>query len=132
VNFPSGQIWIEQAFYRGALGSPTTKGSKRILPLPKGLVNSLVRTFERAKRTGEDDLVFQTRNGTPFNDTSLLHQHLKPLLWIAICEPCSRDVNYSAKQFSQCLDSQIDCVFGFEARLQCASEEICRNRAGNS
>jgi hypothetical protein len=79
VNFPSGQIWIEQAFYRGALGSPTTKGSKRILPLPKSLVNPLVRTFERAKRTGEDDLVFQTRNGTPFNDINLLHQHLKPL-----------------------------------------------------
>jgi integrase len=23
-------------------------------------------------------LVFQTRNGTPFNDTNLLHRHLKP------------------------------------------------------
>jgi len=78
VNFSSGQIWIEQACYRGVLGSPKTKGSKRILPLPKGLVNPLVRTFERAKRTGEDDLVFQTRNGTVFNDTNLLHRHLKP------------------------------------------------------
>jgi len=24
-------------------------------------------------------LVFQTRNGTPFSDTNLLHQHLKPV-----------------------------------------------------
>jgi integrase len=78
VNFSSGQIWIEQACYRGALGSPKTKGSKRILPLPKGLVNPLVRTFERAKRTGEDDLAFQTRNGTVFNDTNLLRRDLKP------------------------------------------------------
>jgi integrase len=78
VSFTSGQIWIEQACYRGVFGSPKTKGSKRILPLPKGLVNPLVRTFERAKRTGEDDLVFQTRNGTPLNDTNLLHHHLKP------------------------------------------------------
>ena len=78
VNFSSGQIWIEQSCYRGVFGSPKTKGSKRMLPLPKGLVNPLVGTFERAKRTGEDDLVFQTRNGTPFNDTNLLHLHLKP------------------------------------------------------
>jgi integrase len=78
VNFSSGQIWIGQAYYRGVFGSPKTKGSKRILPLPKGLLNPLVRTFERSKRTGEDDLVFQTRNGTPFSDTNLLHRDLKP------------------------------------------------------
>jgi len=78
VDFASGRIWIEQALYRGALGSPKTKGSKRILPLPKALVKPLVRTFERAERTGEDDLVFQTRNGTPFSDTNLLHRQLKP------------------------------------------------------
>ena len=29
----------------------------------------------------EDDLVFQTRNGTPLNDTNLLHRHLKPAGW---------------------------------------------------
>ena len=78
VDFSTGQIWIEQACYRGVLGSPKTKGSRRILPLPKGLVNPLARTFERARRPGEDDLVFQTRNGTPLNDTNLLHRHLKP------------------------------------------------------
>jgi len=27
---------------------------------------------------GEDNLVFQTRNGTPYSDTNLLHQQLKP------------------------------------------------------
>ena len=31
VNFASGQIRIEQACYRGLLGSPKTKGSKRTL-----------------------------------------------------------------------------------------------------
>ena len=35
VNFSSGQIRIEQACYRGLLGSPKTKGSRRTLPLPK-------------------------------------------------------------------------------------------------
>ena len=78
VNFSSGQIWIEQACYRGLLGSPKTKGSKRTLPLPKRLVIPLARILRHAKRIGEDDLVFQTRNGTPLNDTNLLHRHLKP------------------------------------------------------
>jgi integrase len=78
VDLASGQIRIEQACYRGLLGSPKTKGSKRTLPLPGVLGPPLVRIFEQAVRTGEDDLVFQTRNGTPFNDTNLLHRHLKP------------------------------------------------------
>ncbi len=78
VDFSSGQIRIEQACYRGLLGSPKTKGSRRTLPLPTALVKPLSRIYEQATRTGEDDLVFQTRNGTPLNDTNLLHRHLKP------------------------------------------------------
>jgi integrase len=78
VDFSSGQIRIEQACYRGLLGSPKTKGSKRTLPLSKALVAPLIRIYKRATRIGEDDLVFQTRNGTPLNDTNLLHRHLKP------------------------------------------------------
>jgi hypothetical protein len=78
VDFSSGQIRIEQACYRGVLGTPKTKGSRRTLPLPKPLLASLTQTYERAVRTEEDDLVFQTRNGTPLNDTNLLHHHLKP------------------------------------------------------
>lgn len=79
VNFFSGQIRIEQACYRGLLGSPKTKGSRRTLPLPKVLVKPLSRIFEKGTLTSEEDLVFQTRNGTPLNDTNLLHRHLKPV-----------------------------------------------------
>ncbi len=77
VDFLSGQIRIEQACYRGLLGSPKTKGSRRTLPLARALVAPLLQIFARAARTGEDELVFQTRNGTPLNDTNLLHRHLK-------------------------------------------------------
>jgi integrase len=78
VDFPSGQIRVAQACYRGLLGSPKTKGSRRTLPLPRVLVSLLIRIYEHSPRTGEDDLVFQTRNGTPLNDTNLLHRCLKP------------------------------------------------------
>jgi integrase len=81
VNFAIGQLQIEQACYRGLLGSPKTKGSRRTLPLPTALVGALIQIYERAPRVAEDDLVFQTRNGTPLNDTNLLHHHLKPAGW---------------------------------------------------
>jgi len=81
VDFSSSQIRIEQACYRGLLGSPKTKGSRRTLPLPRALVAPLIRIYERAPRIAEEDLVFQTRNGTPLNDTNLLHRHLKPAGW---------------------------------------------------
>ncbi len=57
VDFFSGQIRIEQACYRGLLGSPKTKGSRRTLPLPRALVPSLIRIYEHASRTGEDDQI---------------------------------------------------------------------------
>ncbi len=78
VSFASAQIRVEQAYYRGLFGSPKTKGSRRTLPLPEVLVSPLARICEHATQAGEDDLVFQTRNGTPFSDTNLLHRHLKP------------------------------------------------------
>jgi integrase len=81
VDFSSVQIRIEQACYRGLLGSPKTKGSRRTLPLPRALVAPLIQICEYAPRAEEDDLVFQTRNGTPLNDTNLLHRHLKPAGW---------------------------------------------------
>jgi integrase len=81
VDFSSSQIRIGQACYRGLLGSPKTKGSRRTLPLPRALVAPLIQIYERAPRTSEEDLVFQTRNGTPLNDTNLLHRHLKPAGW---------------------------------------------------
>jgi integrase len=45
VDFSSGQVRIEQACYRGLLGSPKTKGSRRILPLPRVLVPPLARMY---------------------------------------------------------------------------------------
>jgi integrase len=45
--------------------------------MPESLKDELKRLREKSA-LGEH-LVFQTRNGTPFSDTNLLHQHLKPV-----------------------------------------------------
>jgi integrase len=76
VDFTSSEIRIEQACYRGLIGTPKTKGSRRTLPMPKSLEGELKRLSE--KSTSGEQLVFHTRNGTPYSDTNLLHQYLKP------------------------------------------------------
>lgn len=75
VDFHSGLIRVEQNYYRGHTGTPKTKGSRRTVPLPSKLSDSLQHLRESS---GTSPLVFSTRKGTPFSDTNLLHRHLKP------------------------------------------------------
>jgi integrase len=79
LDFAAGEIKVEQAYYRGLLGTPKTKRSRRTVPMPQSLALALMRLKgQRRTEHGENDLVFQTRNGTPYSDTNLLHQQLKP------------------------------------------------------
>jgi len=80
VDFIAGEIKVEQAYYRGLLGTPKTKRSRRTVPLPQSLALALMRLKANGGATsGEGNLIFQTRNGTPYSDTNLLHQQLKPV-----------------------------------------------------
>jgi integrase len=76
VDLPNRTIRIRQAAYRGSVGSPKTKGSKRTLPLPESLVEALRQHYEASPL--RDGLVFPTRTGMPYSDTNLLARHLKP------------------------------------------------------
>jgi integrase len=77
VDFPSGEIRITQACYRGIIGSPKTKCSKRLVSIPTALKTLLLKLHKSAKQV-EEELVFHTANGTPHNDSNLLHRFLKP------------------------------------------------------
>jgi integrase len=78
VDFEKRHLRIERAVYRGYIGSPKTQGSKRSLPIPECLLAALASHYRRSPNREGPQLVFQTRNGTPFNDTNLLHRLLKP------------------------------------------------------
>lgn len=69
---------VERAIYRGSLGTPKTKGSKRTLPLPGVAIAALKQQRSRTLKHGPNDLVFPSRKGTPFSDTNLLLRDLKP------------------------------------------------------
>jgi integrase len=78
VDFSSSEMRVVQRCYRGEMDIPKTKSSKRTLPLPVACLEILKQ--HRAKRQNLKDLglVFQTNNGTPYNDTNILHRELKP------------------------------------------------------
>jgi integrase len=79
VDFDTHQIRIEQNCYRGLIGSPKTKGSKRIIPLSEGSRSALIRLPGYSAEHCGEGLVFHTRSGKPYSDTNLLHRELKPV-----------------------------------------------------
>ena len=77
LDLVSGQLRVEQACYRGQMGSPKTP-SRRVLPLPGALVEVLKR-YRAGNLSGTPvDLLFQTKSGKPFGGSNLLGRYLKP------------------------------------------------------
>lgn len=78
IDLISGQLRVEQTIYRGTTSSPKTQGSRRTLPLPQPILQTLLTLYERGLGKSDLDLVFSTSKGTPLSDTNLLHRELKP------------------------------------------------------
>jgi integrase len=78
IDLISGQLRVEQAIYRGMVGPPKTKGSRRTLPLPDPIMSTLLVLRGQVSGRSEQKLVFQTQRGTAYSDTNLLHRELKP------------------------------------------------------
>ncbi len=78
VDFDANEIRVEESLYRGSMGSPKTKGSKRVVPMSKTLRTQLLALCEESADPVKEQFVFHTRNGKPFSDTNLLHRVLKP------------------------------------------------------
>ena len=78
VDFASSQMRVSQRCYRGQMDTPKTKSSKRTLPLPKPCLEAFRRVYAKYGPLEGSGLVFQTRKGTPYGDTNILHRELKP------------------------------------------------------
>jgi len=76
VDFAANLIWVTRGYYRGQMGSPKTKCSRRSVHLPQALKQVLLQRREKAANA--EELVFHTSKGTPYNDSNLLHRDLKP------------------------------------------------------
>lgn len=78
VDLDRAELRVTQAVYRGYVGSPKTKGSKRTLPLPEAATLALKKLARRSLSGAAESLVFASRKGTVLNDTNLLLRDLKP------------------------------------------------------
>jgi len=78
VDLAAAELRVAQAVYRGSLGTPKTKGSKRTVPLPQTAIWALRDLADHRAPIGPDSLVFPSRKGTALNDTNLLLRFLKP------------------------------------------------------
>jgi len=78
VDLDRNELRVQQSVYRGSVGSPKTKGSRRTLPLPEAAVEALKRLAQRLPNGNPERPVFASRKGTALSDTNLLLRHLKP------------------------------------------------------
>src|SRR5580765_3461742 len=68
----------QNPIYRGMTSTPKTKGSRRILPLPRPVLRALLALQQQRSGNSDLDLVFSTSKSTSLSDTNLLHRELKP------------------------------------------------------
>ena len=78
VDLDGAELRVVRAVYRGSIGTPKTKGSRRTVPLPCAATLALRRLAQRTQGFNPEGLVFPSRKGTVLNDTNLLLRFLKP------------------------------------------------------
>jgi integrase len=70
-DFKGNVLHVQRRVYEGAVDTPKSKKSERLLPIPEELL-------QRLKSLGTKDWVFQARNGSPLNQSNILRRYLRP------------------------------------------------------
>lgn len=78
VDLVTGKLQVEETCYKGVLGTPKTRASRREVPLPTVVLQALLAHRERSLDTSPEALVFTSRNGKPANADNLLKRELRP------------------------------------------------------
>jgi integrase len=78
VDLQGAELRVVQAVYRGCMGSPKTKGSRRTIPLPQAATRALKDLAKRTEGLTPEGLMFTSRKNTVLSDTNLLLRELKP------------------------------------------------------
>lgn len=78
TNLVAGTLRVEETCYHGRFGTPKTRASRRELPLPSAVVQTLLTHRARSSDTSDGALVFCTSNGTPLASNNLRKRQLRP------------------------------------------------------
>ena len=71
-------VEVDEAVYRGKLGSPKSRKSRRRVAIGRGLSEVLEAWRKQAKFTGADDFVFGIRTNSPIDLHNVIARHIKP------------------------------------------------------
>jgi integrase len=71
-------LHVRAAVYEGVFDDPKTRASLRTIPLPDAAMRLLSSWKERARRTGEQELVFSTASGKPISPNNILRRWVWP------------------------------------------------------
>jgi integrase len=78
IDFDRGTVRVEETCYKGHLGTPKTRASRRELPLPAPIIQDLVIHRRHCVDTSPSALVFGTRKGTPLSADNMRRRELRP------------------------------------------------------
>ena len=69
---------IQEAVYDRVIGTPKTKGSRRVIPLSKEAVAMIEAWRKAAPKKLPDDFIFSTRQGTPKEPRQIVRDYIAP------------------------------------------------------
>jgi integrase len=78
IDFDCETVRVEETCYKGHLGTPKTRASRRELPLPASIVQDLAIHRSQCVDASPGALVFGTRNGTPLSADNMRKRELRP------------------------------------------------------
>ncbi len=76
LDLARGVLFVRRAVYRGAVGSPKTAGSERLIPLASAVVGMLRAYFDG--RMVKSEWLFSSEAGTTLNDRNLMRRQVEP------------------------------------------------------
>jgi integrase len=78
IDFERGTVRVEETCYKGHLGTPKTRASRRELPLPASIIQELATHRSQCVDRSPGALVFGTRKGTPLSADNMRKRELRP------------------------------------------------------
>lgn len=96
VDWPAQRIRVRQNHVLGEFGTPKSRRSSRSVPLAAEVAGELARLQQRAKRTGENDLVFaDPLTGGPMDKAAILRRYKRALKAALIIEHRFHDLRHT-------------------------------------
>jgi integrase len=77
-NAKPGTLVVDEAVYRGTLGTPKTPKSRRQVSIGPGAQRAIEEWRSKAKFAGPEDFMFGIRTNTPIDLHNLIARHVKP------------------------------------------------------